>query len=207
MKNKEKLLKDLNHAKKIFDKYLLNKDFLYIYENKNDNLIEYFEMKCTANNFLHLTGIKTNITASNFYSALSNGKISLKDIDYKLNGTTRLKLEVFSRLPLLFNSSIQVCFQDDFFTLRLQVDIMLNKLPLNRKDIILGLKKIKKSNFFVPASILKEEPQKIGKNFSRVLCIMEKNRFDKKYSVIKYKVKDIDIDELLNEIICEKIDM
>ncbi|WP_308576233.1 hypothetical protein, partial [uncultured Fusobacterium sp.] len=68
------------------------------------------------------------------------------------------------------------------------------------------IKKIKNFNFFVPASILKEEPQKIGKNFSRVLFILEKNKSDKKYSTIKYRVKDIEFNKILNSINCDLID-
>lgn len=51
----------------------------------------------------------------------------------------------------------------------------------------------------------KEEPKKIGKNFSRVLCIMEKSLDEKQYNIIKYKVKDMEIEEILNNIKSEKI--
>ena len=200
MQTKEKLLKSIKEAKNIFDKTLLNKSFLYIYENKITSEIEFFEMKCSKNNFLHLTGTDTKLNGKMFYSALEENKLSLEEIGYKNNGTTRLKLDIFPRLPLLFNSAIQVCFQDEFFTLKLKVDIMINKSRLDQKDIILGLKKDKKYNFYVPASILKKEPREIGKNFSQVLCILEKNKDDINYNKIKYAVKNIDINCLLKSI-------
>ena len=200
MQTKEKLLKNIKTAKDIFDKTLLDKEFLYIYKNKITSDIEYFIMKCSKNNFLHLTGIETKLKGKIFYSALEENKLSLEEIDYKNNGTTRLKLEIFPRLPLLFNSAIQVCFQDDFFTLKLKVDIMLNKPKIDQKDIILGLKKDKKYNFYVPASILKKEPREIGKNFSQVLCILEKNRNEKNYNKINYIAKDVEFKELFKHI-------
>lgn len=200
MQTKEKLLKSIKEAKNIFDKTLLNKSFLYIYKNKITSQIEFFEMKCSKNNFLHLTGVETKLNGKMFYSALDENKLSLEEIDYKSNGTTRLKLDIFSRLPLLFNSAIQVCFQDEFFTLKLKVDIMINKTRLDQKDIILGLKKDKKYNFYVPASILKKEPREIGENFSQVLCVLEKNRNDINYQKIIYNVKTIEIMEVLKYI-------
>ena len=200
MQTKEKLLKSIKEAKNIFDKTLLNKSFLYIYENKITSQIEFFEMKCSKNNFLHLIGVETRLNRKMFYSALEENKLSLEEIDYKSNGTTRLKLDIFPRLPLLFNSAIQVCFQDEFFTLKLKVDIMINKTRLDQKDIILGLKKDKKYNFYVPASILKKEPREIGENFSKVLCVLEKNRNDINYQKIIYNVKNIEIMEVLKYI-------
>ncbi|MCI6152869.1 MAG: PBECR4 domain-containing protein [Fusobacterium perfoetens] len=203
--DKRRLLESIKEAKEIFDNHLLNKNFLYVYKNTINEKIEFFEIKCNKSNFLHLTGVKTNLTSSLFYSYLDGGKLSYKDIDYKSNGTTRLKLEIFNRLPLLLVSPVQVSFQDNFFTLKLQVDIMLNRPNINKKDIILGLKKINRGDYFVPASLLKEEPKKIGKNFSRVLCIMEKSLDEKQYNIIKYKVKDMEIEEILNNIKSEKI--
>lgn len=201
MEDKTKLISELLKAKSIYDEHLLNKDFLYIFKNKITEKIESFEMKCIANNFLHLTGVDTTIKSADFYKRLSENRISLKEIGYKSNGTTKLKLEVFNRIPLLITSPVQVCFQDNFFTVKLRVDILLNRTTLNRKDIILGLKQMRGFDFFVPASIIKAEPQKIGRDFSQVLCILEKNRGEKEYSVIRYKAKEIeDIDELLAQI-------
>lgn len=201
MNDKTKLMTELVKAKSTYDKYLLNKDFLYIFKNKITEKIDFFEMKCIANNFLHLTGVDTTIKAADFYKRLGENRISLKEIGYKSNGTTRLKLEVFDRIHLLVTSPVQVCFQDDFFTLKLRVDLLLNRPIANRKDIVLGLKQMRGFDFFVPASIIKEEPQKIGKDFSQVLCILEKNRGEREYNVIRYKAKEIkDIDELLVQI-------
>ena len=206
MKDKVKLLKDIEKSKIIFDDLLLNKNYMYIYRSNTNNKIEFFEVKCMSNNFLHLTGVKTSLKPSLFYSAIENNKLSLNQIDYKENGTTKLKLDIFEKLPLLFNSPIQVCFQDNFFTLKLSVDILLNRSNLNQKDIVLGLKRDKKFDFFIPASILKIEPKVIGKDFSRVLCILEKDRKEKKYSNIKYKVKDLEVLDILKEIDIELID-
>lgn len=206
MNEKTKLMELLLEAKKIYDKYLLNKDFLYIYIDSVTKKIKYIEMKCRNRNFLHLTGVKTHIKAKDFYKNLNKERISLEDIDYRSDGTTRLKLEVFGRIPLLFTSAVQICFQDDFFTLKLQVDLLINQPVRNRKDIVLGLKQQQNFDFFVPASLLKEEPQKIGKNFSRVLGILEKNEKDKKYYNIKYKAKDIDIPKIMDELDCELLE-
>lgn len=76
MQTKEKLLTNIKNAKNIFDEVLLNKNFLYIYKNKVTSEIEFFEMRCSKNNFLHLTGVKTILTGKLFYSALEKNKLA-----------------------------------------------------------------------------------------------------------------------------------
>ncbi|MBR8701283.1 hypothetical protein IX317_001520 [Fusobacterium sp. DD29] len=115
MQDKKKLFKEIKEAKSVFDELLLNKEYKYIYKNVITGKKESFEMKCKASNFLHLTGVQTNLSGSNFYSALEKKRLSLKNIDYKENGTTKLKLDMFKRLNLLFSSAVQVCFHDNFF--------------------------------------------------------------------------------------------
>lgn len=194
MQNKKELLIKILEAKAVFDKFLLNYDYKYIYKNCITNKIEFFEMKCMPNNFLHLTGVKTKLTGSNFYSSLQNKKISYNDIDYREDGTTKLKLEIFKRINLLVSTPVQISIQDNFFTLKLNVDILINRPKKEEKDIILGLKQHKNFDFFVPASLLKERANKFGNNFSQVLFILKKSKNEKDYSSICYKSKNEVID-------------
>lgn len=189
MQDKKKLFKEIQKAKAVFDEVLLNKEYKYIYKDIITGKIKSFEMKCMANNFLHLTGVKTRLTGSTFYSALDKKKLSFRDIDYKKNGTTKLKLDMFRRLKLLFTSAVQVSLHDDFFTLRLEVDILVHRSKREFKDIILGLKRDKSGEHFVPASLLKQKPNKVGTNFSPVLQILQKDRNEKEYSRIVYQSK------------------
>ncbi|WP_211492630.1 MULTISPECIES: hypothetical protein [unclassified Fusobacterium] len=71
----------------------------------------------------------------------------------------------------------------------MEVDILLHRTKREHKDIILGLKKHEKGEYFVPASLLKERPNKVGAYFSQVLAILRKEKGEKDYSTIVYQSK------------------
>lgn len=66
---KTKLLKLIKNAKTVYDSLMLNKNFIYVYQNcLYNNRIDYIEAKCLSSNFLHLTGIKTQLKGHSFYN-------------------------------------------------------------------------------------------------------------------------------------------
>ena len=66
---------------------LKNGHFLVVYRNKNNICI------CCAGfrdmNFIHLTGVKTGLSAQQFYSASLSGKLSVRDIEMDKEGKTQ----------------------------------------------------------------------------------------------------------------------
>lgn len=203
---KTKLLKLIKDAKIVYDSLMLNKNFIYIYQNcLHNNRIDYIEAKCLSSNFLHLTGVKTQFKGKVFYNQLNQNRLGLNDINEGLGGWTQLKLENFDRLKLLFTSPIQICLQDNMYTIAFQADVMLNRTNIEREDIILGLKKNSHEHYYAPSSIIKRAPNQIGNHFSRVICILSKNISDTHYSSVTYMAKGIDIltiipDEIKNKI-------
>ena len=76
-----KIFKKLRLAQKVYDENFLNKEFLYIYENKNE--IKKFLITFKKQNFLHLTGIKydskDNTNPLDFYRAVKEKRLSLSE--------------------------------------------------------------------------------------------------------------------------------
>ena len=74
-----KIFKKLKLAQEVYDENFLNKEFLYIYENKNE--IKKFSITFKKQNFLHLTGIKydskDNMNPLDFYRAVKEKKNQL----------------------------------------------------------------------------------------------------------------------------------
>ena len=205
---KTKLLKLIKDAKTVYDSLMLNKNFIYVYQNcLYNNRIDYIEAKCLSSNFLHLTGIKTQLKGHSFYKKLEQGRIALNDINEGPSGWTQLKLENFDKLKLLFNSPIQICLQDNMYTVAFQADVMLNRPNIEREDIILGLKKNSHEYYYAPSSIIKRAPNQIGSHFSRVICILSKNINETHYSSVTYKAKEIDILKIIPNEIKNKIDI
>lgn len=197
--DKKKLLEKIYLAKKIYDTTVLNKNFLYIFKNSINQKIEFIESSNLDSNFLHLTGIITTKKAKDFYKLLDKNKLSLNDIERRSDGWTDVKLNIFHKLPILFNSPVQLALHDNMYTLAFKADILVNKPNINREDIILGLKKNSNNNYYAPSSIIRKKPQLLGKNFSRVLFILSKEISQYKYSNVTYGVKDYTLDEIIKK--------
>lgn len=205
---KTKLLKLIKNAKTVYDSLMLNKNFIYIYQNcLYNNRIDYIEAKCISSNFLHLTGVKTQLKGQEFYSKLEQGRISLNNINEDPSGWTQVKLENFDRLKLLFTSPIQICLQDNMYTIAFKADVMLNRPNIQKEDIILGLKKKSHEYYYAPSSIIKRAPNQIGSHFSRVVCILSKNINDTHYSSVTYMAKGINILAVIPNEIKNKINI
>lgn len=207
--DKKKLLESLYSAKEVYDNTVLNKNFLYIFKNSLNQKIEFIESTNLSSNFLHLTGVVTSKSGKDFYKLLHKKKLSLNDISRREDGWTDVKLNIFHKLPILFNSSIQLGLHDNMYTIAFEADILVNKPVLDREDIVLGLKKNSNNDYYAPSSIIRKKPQLISKNFSRVLFVLSKDINDSKYSNITYNAKGCDLDEILkrskNTVLKEKI--
>jgi len=49
-------------------------------------------------NFLHLTGLQTELSSERFYDAALNKRLKLSDISFKTSGATELKLQILPKL-------------------------------------------------------------------------------------------------------------
>ena len=111
--NSSKIFKKLKLAQEVYDKNFLNKEFLYIYEEKGE--IKKFLITFKKQNFLHLTGVKydskDNMSPLDFYRAVKENRLSLSEKN--MNDFTNIKLRVFPKLKnlykkvLFFISSLQ----------------------------------------------------------------------------------------------------
>jgi len=67
----------------IYEKKLRDKDFLIIFKNKNNNEIDYIEVKCRKYNFMHLTGVlyknngNVNDIANFFYNLILSNRLNI----------------------------------------------------------------------------------------------------------------------------------
>ena len=87
---------------------LLNTNLLIV--STRNNAFFCLEIDFPKKAFLHLTGVyvdEERMAANQFYNKCVNKKIAPNDFEFKLDGTTRLKLEVLPKL-LTVNSSINM---------------------------------------------------------------------------------------------------
>ena len=94
-------------AAKDYERLLNGYNYIFIYKNRATNQIEYFETVFLGRNFQHLTGVefidKYRNTISNstyFYQKCVKSTLKEKEIRFKDDGTTELKLQA---LPLIIS--------------------------------------------------------------------------------------------------------
>lgn len=189
------LLKKLNLAQNIYDTHFINKEFLYVYEEKG--ILKEFCLVFNLGHFKHLTGIEFHnlneqSKAKNFYRALKNNKIDINNI--KTGNFTQIKLEHFSELTDIFYSP---AIYYEFAPKRgnsnwLYIDSFISKQHRNIKSTLLGITK-EKDNKYSPSSLIYDIPERKGVYIGKVLLIgtREFTPLNKKYNTI-FRVSNID---------------
>ena len=177
------------NAAKQYENVLNKRHFCIVFKKKDT--FELVEVAFQDINFLHLTGVKTKLSAKVFYSAALSGKLSLKDIAMDSNGTTQLKMQVLPFLhELLFNN----CMIGDFINsgIYIKSDYFVGD---TKAFLSLGFIKGKKKD--IPVTLYKENVKRLSKPIYKVLAIFIKRSDQKKYKECTYISKGQNEKELL----------
>lgn len=94
--DKKAALKIMVEAAKNYEEKLNDKHFLIVYREGNDT--KTVSVGFRDMNFLHMTGVKTRLSAQQFYSACLESKLSEHDFEIDNKGKVQQKLMV---LPYL----------------------------------------------------------------------------------------------------------
>ena len=190
-----KIFKKLKLAQEVYDENFLNKEFLYIYEEKGE--IKKFLITFKKQNFLHLTGVKynskDNMSPLDFYRAVKEKRLSLSEKN--INDFTNIKLRIFPKLKnLLQESSIFYNFSPEKGNTNwLYINSFITVNQRKQESVILGItEKEENTNNYAPSSILRAIPDERGNYIGNVLIIAcrDCNLKKEKYKAI-YRVTDV----------------
>lgn len=208
---KKEALRIIIAAAREYAKILEGLNYLFIYRDRGNNEIEYFEAVFLPRNFQHLTGIEFLDMAGNlqknsvfFYHKCLDNTLTEDEIQFKKDGTTPLKLETLPNLVHFLRFSKMTALYNGIRP-KLAVDRMAGTI-----NYCLGF--VRDGNYFVPNSCLMEDIRKWGDNPSQILAIMSKkaNASEPIYEEIRYVAKGVSLnklrlsDELNNLISLEK---
>jgi hypothetical protein len=195
---KEKAISIIHKSAIEYNQNLINKNVLFLYTHNNK--YDYLECSFTNNNFLHLTGVETDVEPMQFYNAALNNKISVNDFDFKSDGTTELKLSVL--LKLMNIHKVGRMIGDYNYCGRWLVADRLAGTTTS----VMGF--IKDNNYFYPSSILKENLSNISKKpYSKIIASFIKSQKEELYNELCYAIKDHElITEKALKLIEDKID-
>ena len=192
--NKSSALKLIINSAKTYNINLLNNNYLFIADNGL-----YLEVYFKDVHFKHLTGVETYLSPSKFYKNALDSKLTEKDIDFKKNGTTQIKLNILeSMLNIQKSSKIMGVYSKNNITNML---LSTEKLVGNI-NYCMGFVKSDNSPYYVPNTVLKDDIRNITVTKNRILCIFKKLQKEKIYDEISYIAKEVDIQKinLLKEI-------
>lgn len=98
---KFKIRNNIIATAKLYQEYLLDKHFLIVYSGK------YVEIQFLSENFLHLTGVGTYLSATRFFDLCVSNQLTVNQFFYNSRYPARIskkKVNNLSRILYLFNS-------------------------------------------------------------------------------------------------------
>lgn len=168
-------------AAKDYDKKLKDRHFLIVYRDKAG-----IESRCVgfrSMHFLHLTGVKTGMPASMFYSACLSGRISVKDISVDTKGKAQQKLAV---LPYLSELLYHNCMIGDFIGsgISIKADYFVGD---TRAVLSVGFRE--HGVVDIPVTLYKDNVKSLANPTCKVLAIFSKLYYMSKFNECTYLVK------------------
>lgn len=179
--DKKSALQIIVNAAKEYDVKLKNKHFLVVYQGESRA-----ETVCVGfrdMNFLHMTGVKTGVSAQQFYSACIDGKLSENDFEIDEKGKVQQKLMVLPYLSeLLYNNCMignfincGICIRADYF------------VGNTKAFLSVGFRTGKSVDF--PVSLYNEDVRKLSQPTNKVLAIFVKDYHQQSYKECTYLSK------------------
>lgn len=182
----------------VYSQSLAGKTFLYVYGK------EYFEVSFPVDHFLHLTGVKTGLSAKDFYKNAKKGKLTNNQFYFDGRhpyANAKKKLPCLKRLPELTNE--MVCILKD-----MQTVTIIYKLSVTNLEFTLGLTENIDANgkrindFFLPMSLRVEDSSVEKSNGGEIVdFIFSKDASMSKYDNLLFKDEHKAIPESVRHLI------
>ena len=179
--DKKTAVEIITSAAKNYQKYLQDKTFLIIYQEEQK--VKTAEDEFRDNHFLHLTGIKTKLSAQRFFEKCLNRKLSVAEIEMDQKGKAQQKLSV---LPFLHELLYNKCMIGTFINSGIYINA--DYFVGNTKAILsVGFRAGKKVDF--PVTLYKEDVRKLSQPTNKVLAILVKDYRQENYTKCTYLSK------------------
>ncbi|MBQ9364782.1 MAG: hypothetical protein IJT82_03310 [Schwartzia sp.] len=172
-----------------YDNELSNRNILFIYVDKRGQT-NVFETTFLNSNYLHLTGIQTNIDSVNFYKKCLNRKLTADDIAFKEDGTTWRKLNILPRF-VCKNISANMLGRFSATGMKLYTEKVVGQV-----NGTFGFILDPSRNIYVPNTILEEDIRKLSNDTHRIIYTFRKNIEDMKYDEIVYVAKKLNLNKI-----------
>jgi len=165
--DKKEIINSLKRAAKIWETDVIPFRFLIVYGSAPHR---YLEFQPSEGNFLHLTGIKTNLKARDFFARLVEGQLSENDFNVKPEYIEN-KIDVLARYP----NPLTICTKIGPFSgtsVYLECDVVLGPCPC-------FCLKIDANGWYVPVSLMKTTMDKITSSREDIKAVFRKAKIQR----------------------------
>lgn len=195
--NQIEILNKIKNAAVLYKQNLVGKRFMYVFDER------YIEVIFKAENFRHLTGVETKLSAKSFYDYARKGKLSANQFGFGPIHPYSLCTRKVKHIEDIATMAMSECFMlEDIKTNTMNykfgtTDLELT-LCLNRESDKYGNEK---SECFVVQSMRDEDCFSKCKNAYTVTHIFSRFNNETKYNQLLYLDKNAQITDLSDEIL------
>lgn len=198
MKKKYNDLTIIKTAAMQYQENLVSKRILVISQNKNKK-VEVIEIEFNSSSFLHLVGVKTKLSPNNFFLKVITGRLQASDWDYKKDGTTSLKIGIIKGITEIYKNAKMVGIYNGN-RIKLSTDVCIGNV-----SYYLGLVKTRditefNNPVYVPNTAISYDIRKEISIQNKIVAIYRKNKDLKYYKEATYVAKNINLNEIKNQI-------
>ena len=182
---KQEALRVIHNSAKAYNENLVNRNVLFI--SLNNGKPELFEASFLPRNFLHLTGVRTGLSSTAFFSMACRDRLNENHIEFAGDGTTEIKLNVIKPLMNIHTTARMLGDYDHS-----QRFLVTDKLA-GTVTSAMGFNK--DGEYYLPNTSLKTDVRMVSKKpVQRIAAIFIKRFSDEKYSDLRYLAKGVLLD-------------
>jgi hypothetical protein len=179
-----------------YEKNLVHKNLLFVTTQKE--MVSFFEAAFLPRNFLHLTGVRTDIKSADFFDVAIRNRLSGRSIELPYDGTATLKLSV---LPLLMNIHKTARMAGEYNHIK---PLLVTDRLAGTVVAAIGFRK--HGELYIPNTVLSADMRDLTeKPVNRVAAIFIKGKQEEKYGKVTYIAKGLTLEsEILRPIVLAK---
>lgn len=102
--DRKAIVAEINQAAKLYRGFLVGKSFMYVFDDR------YIEVIYKAENFKHLTGVDSHLSAKQFFKLASRGKLAASQIDFSNRHPYALCRRKVNHIVQLASFATSACF-------------------------------------------------------------------------------------------------
>lgn len=192
---------------RLYQENLADKNLLVIYLDRLTNKYVHVEFIFYKSSFLHLTGViykgstSDNQKSVQFLDKCLSNKLSLDEVAFRSDGTTRLKLEILRDVVSIHKHATMI---GDYNKNR---PTLLTEKVYGNCRVCVGTVR-NKGDYYVPNTALREDIRKIVSYWNPIKAILIKSIKEKKYNLSDLAKKSNDFNQgLMTEEIAKLINV